>query len=166
MSKTNAPVPDAWKEGKLPYGPSINLTTAKKMLDAAEAEAKKQGLLMTIAIADIGGNLLAFHRMDNAALFSIQISMDKAFTAAFGKLPTNIWRIFFQAGHLPELFFHERWIAFGGGFPLIKGGQLLGGIGVSGATAQGDCLVARAALVAGGFSTGDADAALAEPKES
>ncbi len=164
MGNPKEMVPNAWQEGKCHYGPGITLATAKKMLDAAESEAKKEGLLMTIAIADIGGNLIAFHRMDNAALFSIQIAMDKAFTAVFGKLPTYSWRNFFQAGHLPELFFHERWIAFAGGFPLIKGGQLLGGIGVSGATAHGDTSVARAALVAGGFNTEDIDAILVELK--
>lgn len=162
MSKIKEPVPDAWKEGKLPYGPSITLATAKKMLDAAEAEAKKQGLLMVMAIVDTGGNLVAFSRMDNAMLLSIQIAMDKAFTAAFSKVPSEVWRNILRAGMLPQLFIHERLMPLPGGFPLIKGGQLVGGLGVSGATALGDTSVARAALVASGFSTQDIDAILAE----
>jgi uncharacterized protein GlcG (DUF336 family) len=162
MSKIQEPVPDAWKEGKLPYGPSITLATAKKMLDAAEAEAKKQGLLMVMSIADTGGNLVAFSRMDNAMLLSIQIAMDKAFTAAFSKVPSEVWRNILRAGMLPQLFIHERLMPLPGGFPLIKNGQLMGGLGVSGATALGDTSVARAALVAGGFSTQDIDAILVE----
>ena len=162
MSKIKEPVPDAWKEGGLPYGPSITLAAAKKMLDAAEAEAKKQGLLMVMAIADTGGNLVAFSRMDNAMLLSIQIAMDKAFTAAFSKVPSEVWRNILRAGMLPQLFIHERLMPLPGGFPLIKNGQLMGGLGVSGATALGDTSVARAALVAGGFSTQDIDAILSE----
>jgi glc operon protein GlcG len=162
MSKIREPVPDAWKEGGLPYGPSITLATAKKMLDAAEAEAKKQGLLMVMAVADTGGNLVAFSRMDNAMLLSIQIAMDKAFTAAFSKVPSEVWRNILRAGMLPQLFIHERLMPLPGGFPLTKNGQLMGGLGVSGATALGDTSVARAALVAGGFNTQDIDAILVE----
>jgi cob(I)alamin adenosyltransferase len=98
-------------------------------------------------------------------LASIQIVMDKAFTAAYGKLPTQVWRSIVQSGNIPPLFFHERWTAFPGGFPIIKGKQLLGGIGASGATAYGDTSVARAGLLAGGFSTEDADAILKELNE-
>lgn len=162
MSNSKELFPDAWKEGKLSYSTGLTLDTAKKMLDAAEAEAKKQGLLMVIAIVDAGGNLVAFHRMDNAMLASIQIATDKAFTAAYGKVATQIQRSIIQSGSIPPLFVHERWTAFAGGFPLIQGKLLLGGIGVSGAPAHGDATVARAALLAGKFSTEDVDALLAE----
>jgi uncharacterized protein GlcG (DUF336 family) len=132
------------------------------MLDAAEAEAKKQGLPMVMAIVDAGGNLMAFHRMDNAMLCSIEIAEDKAFTAVFGKLPTQAWHNTFRSGSLPSLFFHNRWTPIPGGFPIIHGGYLLGGIGASGGTGYEDTCVARAALLAGGFTTEDADAALRE----
>jgi cob(I)alamin adenosyltransferase len=91
--------------------------------------------------------------------------MDKAFTAVYGKVPTQIWRMIVQSGNIPPLFIHERWTAFPGGFPLIKGKQLLGGIGCSGATAYGDTSVARAGILAGGFSTEEADDILKELKE-
>ena len=160
MANPRHDVPPEWREGGLSYGSGLTYATAKRMIDAAEAEAKKQGLAMVIAIVDAGGNLVAFGRMDNAMLASIQIAMDKAFTAAYGKVPTQTWRDIVQSGNIPPLFFHERWTAFPGGFPIIKGNQLLGGIGSSGATAYGDTSVARAALLAGGFSTEDADAIL------
>jgi glc operon protein GlcG len=160
MANPNDLVPPAWKEGGLSYSSGLMFETAKKMIEAAMEEAKKQGLTMVIAVADGGGNLIAFGRMDDAMLASINIAMDKAFTAAYGKIPSQIWRDIVQSGELPPLFIHERWAAFPGGFPLIKGKQLLGGIGCSGATAYGDTSVARAGLHAGGFSTEEADAIL------
>jgi uncharacterized protein GlcG (DUF336 family) len=166
MTNPKDPVPAEWKEGGLSYRTGLTFNTAKKMIDAAMSKAKKQGLTMAIAIVDVGGNLIAFGRMDEVMLASIQISIDKAFTAVYGKVPTQIWRMIVQSGNIPPLFIHERWTAFPGGFPLIKGKQLLGGIGCSGATSYGDTSVARAALFAGGFSTEDADNILKELKES
>ena len=165
MPNSKDSVPPAWKKGGLSYSTGLTYDIAKKMIEGAMAEAKKQGLTMVIAVADAGGNLVAFGRMDDAMLASIHIAMDKAFTAAYGKIPTQIWRDIVQSGNLPPLFIHERWTAFPGGFPLIKGKKLLGGIGCSGATAYGDTSVARAGLRAGGFSTGDADAILKELNE-
>ncbi len=165
MTKSRDPVPPAWRQGALSYSTGLTYDTAKKMIEAAMAEAKKQGLTMVVAIADAGGNLVAFGRMDDAMLASIHIATDKAFTAAYGKIPTQIWRDIVQSGNLPPLFIHKRWTAFPGGFPLIKGKKLLGGIGCSGATAYGDTLVSRAGLDAGGFSTRDADAILKQLSE-
>jgi len=166
MANPKDAVPPAWKEGGLSYSSGLTFDTAKKMIEAAMEEAKKQGLTMVIAVADAGGNLIAFGRMDDAMLASINIAMDKAFTAAYGKIPTQIWRDIVQSGTIPPLFIHERWTVFPGGFPLVKGKQLLGGIGCSGATAYGDTSVARAGLHAGGFSTEDADAILTELNQS
>lgn len=156
------PLPDVWKEGGLSYSTGLTLDIAKKMLDAAEKEAKKQGLLMTITIADSASNIVALHRMDNSCLYGIHISQDKAFTAVYGKLPTAGWSPLFKSGELPPLFFHERWTAFPGGFPLVRDGRIFGGIGASGATMYGDTSVARAAIAAGGFDTKDIDAILSE----
>jgi len=162
MENSNPMLPPAWEKGKRCYSSGLTLATARKMLEAAEKEADKQGVPMVIAIADAGGNLLALHRMDDAMLCSIQIAMDKAFTAVFGKLPTQSWCDIYQAGALPSLFYHERWIAFPGGFPIIKDGKLLGGVGASGGVEREDTYVARAALKAGGFNTDDADAIIAK----
>jgi uncharacterized protein GlcG (DUF336 family) len=166
MANSKDPVPAEWKEGGLYYRTGLKYNTAKQMIDAAMVEAKKQGLTMVIAIADAGGNLIAFGRMDGAMLVSTQIAIDKAFTSVYGKVPTQTWRTIVQSGNIPPLFIHERWTAFAGGFPLKKGKQLFGGIGCSGATSYGDTAVARAGLLAGGFSTKDADTILKELKES
>ena len=162
MTNVKDPLPSEWKKGGLCYSTGIDYETAKKMIDAGMAEAEKQGLRMVIAVADASGNLVAFGRMDNAMLASIQIAMDKAYTAAYGMLPTQIWRSIVQSGNIPPLFIHERFTAFPGGFPIIKDNQIFGGIGSSGATAYGDTSVSRAALLAGGFSTLDADNILQE----
>jgi len=159
MNKAANSTPAAWKSGSLSYGSGLTLGIAKKMLEAGEKEAEEQGVPMSIAISDAGGNLIAFRRMDNAALFSIQIAMDKAFTTVFGKMPTGSFANLYRTGELVPLFFHERWITFPGGFPIIKNGMILGGIGVSGGTIE-DVHVAKAALEAGGFILDDVDTAI------
>jgi uncharacterized protein GlcG (DUF336 family) len=159
MKETQNSTPVAWKSGNLSYGSRLTLATARKMLEAGEQEAKRQGVPMSIAISDAGGNLVAFSRMDNAALFSTQIAMDKAFTTVLGKMPTGSFAGHYCEGGLIPLFFHERWITFPGGFPLIKDGVILGGIGVSGGIIE-DVYVARAALKAGGFQLDEVDAAI------
>ena len=161
MAEEVVQTPPAWKAGKLTYGIGLTLDTGKKMLEAGEKEAQRQGVPMAIAIVDAGGNLLAFHRMDNAILVGTQIAMDKAFTAVFGKQHSGNNAALYQRGIMVPLFFHERWITFPGGFPIIKNGVLLGGIGVSGGTIE-DVFVARAALAAGGFSVDEVDAFLTQ----
>jgi uncharacterized protein GlcG (DUF336 family) len=160
MKQTRNSTPAAWKSGGLSYGSRLTLGVARKMLEAGEREAKKEGVPVSMAISDASGNLVAFARMDNAAMFSIQIAMDKAFTTVFGKMPTGSFGNFYLTGELVPLFFHKRWITFPGGFPIIKNGMILGGIGVSGGTIE-DVYVARAALEAGGFVLDDVDDAIA-----
>lgn len=159
MNEATNSTPAAWKSGSLSYGSGLTLDIAKKMLEAGEKEAEKQGVPMSMAISDAGGNLIAFSRMDNAALFSIQIAMDKAFTTVFGKMPTGSFANPYRTGGLVPLFFHERWITFPGGFPIIRNGMILGAIGVSGGIIE-DVYVAKAALEAGGFILDEVDAAI------
>src|ERR1035437_1126437 len=161
MPRTFGPAPDAWKAGKRTYGSGLTLKTARKMLEAGEKEAVKQAVPMVMAISDSGGNLLAFERMDEAILCSVQIALDKAYTAVFGKQATAEFGGAYKAGVLVPLFFHERWITFPGGFPLIKDGVIMGGLGVSGGVIE-DLFVAKAALISGGFSTNEVDAILAQ----
>jgi uncharacterized protein GlcG (DUF336 family) len=148
--------PEAWKAGKVCYGTGMTLELAKKMLEAGEKEALKQGVPMAMAIADSGGNLLAFHRMDNTMLVSTQIAMDKSFTAVYGKQPTGNFGASYRCGELIPLFFHDRWITFPGGYPIIKDGIIVGGLGVSGGVIE-DNYVAQAILKAGGFDTIEID---------
>jgi uncharacterized protein GlcG (DUF336 family) len=148
--------PTKWKTGGCNYGSFLTLQIVKRMLEAGEKEAYKQKVPMSMAISDASGNLLAFRRMDNAALFSIQISMDKAYTAVFGKMATGKFGDIYRSGGLVPLFFHNRWITFNGGYPILKDDILVGGLGVSGGVIE-DVRVAKAMLKAGQFSTREAD---------
>jgi len=153
--------PQAWKAGTYCYcGTDLTLELAKKMLAAGEKEALKQGVPMAMAIDDSGGNLLAFHRMDNTMLAGSQIALDKAYTAVYGKQPTSNYGPLYNSGELVPLFFHERWVTFPGGYPIVKKGVILGGLGVSGGIVE-DLYVAKAMLQAGGFETKAIDEFLA-----
>jgi uncharacterized protein GlcG (DUF336 family) len=152
--------PKAWKSGTYCYGQGLTLELAKKMLAAGEKEAIKQNVPMAMAISDAGGNLLAFHRMDNTMLVSIQIALDKAYTAVLGKLPTSTYTDIYKSGELIPLFFHERWITFPGGFPVVKDGVILGGLGASGGVLE-DVYVAKSMLRTGGFDTHEVESFLA-----
>ena len=149
--------PRPWKAGVCSYGAGLNLELAKKMLEAGEKEALKQRVPMALAISDAGGNLMAFHRMDNTMLVSSQIAQDKAYTSVLGKMPTGNFGGSYHSGELVPLFFHERWITFHGGYPLIQNGTLMGGLGVSGGIIE-DNYVARAILKAGGFDYSESEA--------
>ena len=125
------------------------LAEAKEMIAAAEQKAYEIGVAMVIAVVDIGGNLVAQHCMDGALLASISLSLDKAYTAVALKMPTDQ----VAAAVLPgqPLFGLNtansgRFIVFGGGFPIVKNGNLIGGFGVSGGTVDEDMMVARAGL--------------------
>ena len=93
------------------YDSRLTLDVAKKMLETGEEEAEKQGVPMSMAIRNAGGNLIPL-AADNAALFSMTIAMDKAFTAVFGKMPTGSFAEFYRMGELVPLLFHKRWITF------------------------------------------------------
>src|SRR5258708_35325274 len=127
---------------------SISYELARKMVDAALAKAGEIGVSENVAILDDGGNLKAFGRMDGAAILSIEIAQNKAYTALFG-VSTQDFFNFIQAdpsllAGIPTL---ARVAAYGGGFPLKVDGEIGGADGVSGApTAQNDVDCARAAL--------------------
>jgi uncharacterized protein GlcG (DUF336 family) len=148
--------PSRWQAGECNYNSHLTLAIAKKMLRAGEKEAVKQKVPLAMAISDSGGNLLAFQRMDNTALFGIQIAMDKAYTAVFGKMATGKYADLYRSGQLVPLFFHERWVTFHGGYPIIKDSVLVGGLGISGGVLE-DIYVAKEMLLAGGFSTDEVD---------
>jgi len=146
----------------LSYGAALKIETAKKMLQAAEKEAERLKVPMSIAICDAGTNLVAFHRMDDAPLSSIQIAQDKAYTAVCGKMATGYWKPLFE-GDIVPLHFHQRWVTFWGGYPIVEKKTIVGGIGVSGGSFE-DTLVVRAALKAGGYSLTEVKQVIAELK--
>lgn len=148
-------------------GMTLKLATA--LIEGAQQKSSAMGFATTTAVCDAGGNLVALHRMDDAALLSLEIAQNKARTAVFGKIPTLLWGDSFKgdAPELPPLYFHSGWITFMGGFPIIMQGKIIGGAGCSGATWE-DGLIARAGLAAIGADLSGVDACLEKygiPKE-
>ena len=120
---------------------TLNLETAKKVIEAAKKKAADMDTKMDIAVVDRGGNLVAFERMDGAWIGSIQIAIDKAWTANAFDMPTIKLREVSGPDDENICFgIHTtndaRVVIFGGGVPLEKDGEIIGGIGVSGGWAQ------------------------------
>jgi uncharacterized protein GlcG (DUF336 family) len=128
----------------VPYGPPISLDRAQAVIHAAVAEAKKRKWKMNVAVADSGGNLVAFQRMDGAMLAAIQIAEHKARAAATFRRPTKIFEDGIQLMHLNYLLAFDGVIASRGGIPLIDQGMIIGAIGCSGGTDSQDEVVSEA----------------------
>ncbi len=127
-----------------PYGPPISLDRAQAIIHAAVAEARKRNWKMNVAVADSGGNLVAFQRMDGAMLASIQIAEHKARAAATFRRPTKVFEDGVQLMHLNYLLAFDGIIASRGGIPLIDQGVIIGAIGCSGGTDSQDEIVSEA----------------------
>jgi len=128
---------------------SISSDLAHRIVAAAEAKAADMGVPMNIAVLDESGVLKAFSRMDGAALLSVQIAQDKAYTAVGFGMPTDGWHEFIKDdppladGAVGGI---DRLVIFGGGFPIRLGDQLIGAVGVSGGHYSQDMEVAQAGL--------------------
>jgi glc operon protein GlcG len=131
----------------VPYGPPISLDRALAVIGSAAAEAKRRDWSMNIAVADSGGNLVAFHRMDGAMLASIQIAEHKARAAVTFRRPTKVFEDGVQLMGLNYLLAFDGIIASRGGIPLIDQGQIIGAIGCSGGTDSQDEVVSQAGAV-------------------
>ena len=128
----------------VPYGLPISLDRAQAVIHTAVAEAKKRNWKMNVAVADSGGNLVAFQRMDGAMLASIQIAEHKAQAAATFRRPTKIFEDGIQLMRLNYLLALDGIIASRSGIPLIDQGVIIGAIGSSGGTDSQDEVVSQA----------------------
>jgi len=128
----------------VPYGRPISLEQAQAVIHAAVAEAKKRDWKMNVAVADSGGNLVAFQRMDGAMLASIRIAEHKARAAVTFRRPTKIFEDGVNLMHLNYLLAFDGMIASRGGIPLIEQGDIIGAIGCSGGTDSQDEVVSKA----------------------
>lgn len=129
----------------------LTLDQAKVILQACEAKAKEMGVPVVIAVADAGGNVVALHRMDEALLASIDIAINKAYTAvALKKETAELASLAAPGGPLHGLdsCCGGRLVIFGGGIPLWQDQKLIGGIGVSGGSVEEDIAIARAGVSA------------------
>ena len=125
----------------------IKLADARRIIAAAEKKAEEIKQPMNIAVVDEGGNLIAFERMENAWLGSIDIAQKKAWTSRAFDITTKDLGTNSQSG---DQFFgihasnDGKVMIFAGGIPLKQDGKVVGAIGVSGGSGVQDHSVAEA----------------------
>ena len=123
----------------------------KAIAAAAEAEALRNKWAVTIAIVDGGGHLLYLQRLDGAAPISAHIAPAKAHTAAMGQRESKVYEDMINGGRVSFLSAPDLKGLLEGGVPIMKDGQCLGAVGVSGVKSTEDAQVARAGIAAIGL---------------
>lgn len=119
----------------------MTLATARRVVEAVKRKAAEMGVNAVVAVADAGGNVITVDCMDDAFIASLDIAMNKAFTSVALKMPTaDLARLAAPNGSLYGIQHtnNGRIVIFGGGVPLVSDGKVIGGLGVSGGTAQED----------------------------
>ncbi len=129
----------------------LEATDVKAIAAAAEAEAQKNNWPVTIAIVDDGGHLLWLQRMDGAAAISAHIAPAKAHTAALGRRESKIYEDVINQGRVSFLSAPQLQGMLEGGVPIMKNGQCIGAVGVSGVKSTEDAQIARAGIAALGL---------------
>ncbi len=129
----------------------LELSDTKKIAAAAEAEAHKNQWAVTIAIVDAGGHLLHLARLDGAAPLSAHIATAKAHSAALGRRESKGYEDMINGGRTSFLSAPAIEGMLEGGVPIMKDGQCLGAVGVSGVKSSEDAQVARAGISAIGL---------------
>jgi glc operon protein GlcG len=148
------PSPPPAPGGRPPsYGPPISLAAAKRVMAAAEAEAERRDWPVVIAIVDSTGHLVMLHKRDQAQLGSVTVAQAKAETAVNFRRPTRVFQDAVAEGGVGLRMLSMPWVSvLEGGVPLMVGGEVVGGIGVSGMQSGQDAEVARAGIAALGSS--------------
>jgi len=128
----------------------ITAEAAMFMAEAAVAKAKALNILINVEVVDSSGIPAAFLRMPGAFLHSIDIAKDKAYTAASFGLATDKWQEIFEKEEMLKLGMpnRDRLVVFGGGVPIEIDNTIIGGIGVSGGSAEQDIECAKAGISA------------------
>ena len=130
---------------------TLELSDIKAIAAAAEAEALKNNWAVTIAIVDDGGHLLWLQRLDGAAAISAHIAPAKANTAALGRRESKVYEDIVNGGRTSFLSAPEIKGLLEGGVPIMKDGQCLGAVGVSGVKSTEDAQIAKAGIAAIGL---------------
>ncbi len=125
----------------------LGIEEARRIAAAAEAEARRNGWAVTIAVVDDGGHLLWLQRLDGAAPISAYIGPEKARAAALGRRETRIYEDMINQGRTAFLSAPLAGM-LEGGVPIVVDGQVLGAVGVSGVKSSEDAQIARAGIAA------------------
>lgn len=130
----------------------MTLDIAKKMLLAGREEARRLGILSSIAIVDENGWLVGLHRMDGAPIATVDIARDKAWTAVAFKLPTSDVSRFGDPSTpgfgLNAQNWNDRLTTIPGGLLIKDADRVIGGVGVCGGTPEQDVVVCKVAIAA------------------
>ena len=126
----------------------LELADLKTIAAAAEAEALRNQCAVTIAIVDDGGHLLWLQRLDGAPAISAHIAPAKAHTAALGRRESKVYEDVINGGRYSFLSAPDIKGMLEGGVPILKDGQVIGAVGVSGVKSSEDVQIARAGIAA------------------
>lgn len=129
----------------------LEASEVKSIAAAAEAEALKNNWAVSICIVDDGGHMLWFQRLDGAAPVSAHIAPGKALTAAMGRRESKAYEDMINGGRVSFLSAPGLEALLEGGVPIIKDGQCLGAVGVSGVKSTEDAQIAKAGIAAIGL---------------
>ncbi len=129
----------------------LELADVKAIAQAAEAEALKHNWAVTIAIVDDGGHLLWLQRLDGAPPISSHIAPGKANTAAVGRRESKVYEDMINGGRVSFLSAPALKGLLEGGVPIVKDGNVIGAVGVSGVKSNEDAQIARAGIAAIGL---------------
>jgi len=130
---------------------ALTLEGAKRVLAAAESEARRQNFPCSIAIVDDGGNLLVMERLDDWIVASANVSIGKARTSAIFRRPTSDFETIIKNGRTAMVALND-FTPLQGGVPITYGGKVIGAIGVSGNNPPKDEEIALAGVNALGVA--------------
>jgi uncharacterized protein GlcG (DUF336 family) len=129
---------------------TLTLAEANLILDAAQAKAEALGVPEVLCVADNAGYPVALRRLDGGKVTSVQIAMNKAFTAAGHRKPTHAYKNAYPGEEAFGIFTqHEgRFTVFVGGFPIFVDGKCVGSVAASGGNGEQDIAVCEAGIAA------------------
>ena len=130
---------------------TLELADVQTMLAAAQAEASKNNWAVAIAVVDDGGHLMGFARMDGVATISAHIAPAQANTAALGRRESKVYEDIINQGRTSFLSAPVLQGMLEGGVPILKDGQCIGAVGVSGVKSNEDAQIAKAGIAALGL---------------
>lgn len=130
-------------QAELPTKKVLTLGLAKRLVAAAEAEAKKRGATVVIAVVDDGGQLILLERLDDAQVASVEVAIGKARTAAIFRRPSKVFEDQVKNGRVAALALPGA-TPLQGGIPITVEGKVIGAIGASGNSPQEDEEIALA----------------------
>jgi uncharacterized protein GlcG (DUF336 family) len=129
---------------------TLSLAEAELILDAAQRKAEELGVPHVLCVADSAGYPIALRRLDNGKVTSVQIALNKAFTASGHRRPTHQYKNALPGEEAFGIFTQHdgRFTVFVGGFPIAVDGQVVGSIGASGGNGEQDTAVCEAGIAA------------------